>query len=82
MKEKSIIDDFDEDFGFTILSQDDIPEIDKYRNKMNALHKMILPLLKNLLKDPDKDVIHWPNRQKRIEKFIADMDKLVNDECT
>ena len=43
--------------------------------KLNALEKMILPLLVNLMKNPEKDTIKWPGRapiiEKQIEKILA-----------
>lgn len=43
--------------------------------KLKALEAMIMPLLVNLMKNPDKDYIHWPNRapliQKQIDKILA-----------
>ena len=37
---------------------------------MTKLEKMIIPLLINLAKNPDKEYIRWPNRQEKIEKQI------------
>ena len=37
---------------------------------MGKLEKMIIPLLINLAKNPDKEYIRWPNRQEKIEKQI------------
>ena len=37
---------------------------------MSKLEKMIIPLLINLAKNPDKEYIRWPNRQEKIEKQI------------
>ena len=37
---------------------------------MQKLEKMIIPLLINLAKNPDKEYIRWPNRQAKIEKQI------------
>jgi hypothetical protein len=43
--------------------------------KLNVLEKMILPLLVNLMKNPEKDTIKWPGRapiiEKQIEKILA-----------
>jgi hypothetical protein len=35
-------------------------------------------LLNNLMKNPEKDTIVWPDREKRIKKFIKDMDAYIN----
>ena len=43
--------------------------------KLSALEKLILPLLVNLMKNPEKDTIKWPGRapiiEKQIEKILA-----------
>jgi len=43
--------------------------------KLTALEKMILPLLVNLMKNPEKDTFKWPGRapiiEKQIEKILA-----------
>lgn len=50
-----------------------------YEEKLNALYKMIMPLLKNLAKDSDKDYIYWPQRQEKMQQFIKQIETLVND---
>ena len=50
-----------------------------YEDKLNTLYKMVMPLLKNLAKDADKDYIYWPDRQKKMLDFIKKVEKLVND---
>jgi len=71
----------DHDFGFTMVSEEDmIYNSQTYKDKMLKLHKMITPLLKNLLKDPDKDVIHWPGREKKIKDFIKKIDEIVKED--
>ena len=37
---------------------------------MCKLEKMIIPLLINLAKNPDKEYIRWPNRKDKIESQI------------
>ena len=43
--------------------------------KLVAIEKLIMPLLVNLLKNPEKDTIKWPNRapiiQAQVDKIIA-----------
>ena len=43
---------------------------EKYRAKLKEVEGMILPLLVNLKKNPDKAYIHWPNRGPVIDKQI------------
>lgn len=54
---------------YKALIQKDVKE------KLAALEKLILPLLVNLMKNPEKDTIKWPNRapviEKQIEKILA-----------
>ena len=45
------------------------------QTKLETLRDMIMPLLNNLAKDPDKEYILWPNRAEKIQAFI----KKVND---
>lgn len=41
----------------------------QYQNKLDGLMAMILPLLNNLSKDPDKEYILWPDRSAKIIAF-------------
>lgn len=38
--------------------------------KLQQVEQLILPLLYNLKKNPDKEYIHWPNRTEVIDKQI------------
>ena len=40
------------------------------RSKLQQVEQLILPLLYNLQKNPDKEYIHWPNRKDIIQKQI------------
>lgn len=40
------------------------------KGKLKTVEGMIMPLLVNLMKNPEKDYIKWPNRTAMIEKFI------------
>lgn len=40
------------------------------KGKLKTVEGMIMPLLVNLMKNPEKDYIKWPNRTPMIEKFI------------
>ena len=72
--------DLSNDFGFTAVHETDLTEPiisevkttanDATKQKLLDLEKLILPLLVNLMKNPDKDYIHWPNRVQLIEKQI------------
>ena len=66
-----------------ILNSDNSDMINEHRelvkqdviDKLVQVENLILPLLYNLQKNPEKDYIHWPNRtiiiDKQIEKIKA-----------
>jgi hypothetical protein len=66
-----------------IVSTDNSGMINEHRSlveqdvagKLRDIEDLILPLLLNLKKNPEKDYIHWPNRtviiDKQIEKIKA-----------
>jgi len=67
-------DDFD--FGFTTTSEEEITKPSS--DKALAMHAAIMPLLRNLLKDADKNpIINWPNRSKIINEFIKKLDAIL-----
>ena len=47
---------------------------EEVRTKLVQVEQLIMPLLVNLLKTADKDYIHWPNRQEKVQSQI---DKLL-----
>lgn len=49
-----------------------------YEEKLNALYKMVMPLLRNLAKDPERAYIYWPDRQKKIAEFTKKVDTLMS----
>lgn len=51
----------------------------EYKYKLEALYKLIMPLLLNLEKDPEKEYILWPDRSKKMSAFIAKVNKIVSD---
>lgn len=65
--------DDDFDFGFTAVDFDPTAvqaEVDETKTKLQQVESLILPLLRNLQKNPEKEYIHWPNRQPVIQKQI------------
>lgn len=78
------------DFGFTSVGEGDIKleelsELsnltDKYRDNLEKMHKLITPLIKNLMADADtKAYIHWPNRKEKLIQFKKQLDALLNVE--
>lgn len=89
----SIPDNFD--FGFSFATEEELsqPKVqtvqtelddvaqtkEKLEKKIQTLEKMIMPLLENLKKDPDKEYVKWPNRTEQINKFIQSIQKVIND---
>lgn len=61
-----------------IISNDDSDMINEHRQlvqqdvvtKLKQVEDLILPLLYNLQKNPEKDYIHWPGRTAIIDKQI------------
>lgn len=61
-----------------IISADDTEMINEHRQlvqqdvvtKLKQVEDLILPLLFNLQKNPEKDYIHWPNRTAIIDKQV------------
>lgn len=61
-----------------ILSSDNSGMINEHRSlveqdvatKLRDIEDLIMPLLLNLKKNPEKDYIHWPNRTTIIDKQI------------
>ena len=63
----------------SLLSKVDVDEHKRLieleiRDRLKKVEDMILPLLQNLAKNPEKVYIKWPNRkeiiEKQIEKFL------------
>jgi hypothetical protein len=42
-----------------------------YKAKMTAAEQLIMPLLYNLKKNPEKEYIYWPNRENKIQDQIT-----------
>jgi hypothetical protein len=43
---------------------------EKHKAKLKEVEGLILPLLYNLMKNPEKPIINWPNREAVIKKQI------------
>ena len=69
------LDDFD--FGFTTGSEDEFKQ--EGNDKARAMYDAVMPLLKNLAKDADKNpIISWPDRGAKIDQFINKLNKILN----
>lgn len=49
------------------------------KDKLHGLRDMIMPLLNNLAKDPEKTYILWPERSAKIKAFIDKINKYVDN---
>ncbi len=80
-------DDFSMEFDFGFTSEDELKagelelqdQLGATQVKLEGLRKMIMPLLLQLKKNPDKDVIKWAgaDRVKQIDTFIKKMDAYI-----
>lgn len=78
--------DLDNDFDFGIEFGEDLTDAVNEKelqaalaqNKAQTMYKMILPLLNNLKKNPDKPNIVWPDREKKINEFIKKLDNVLS----
>lgn len=86
-----MITDNEDDFGFTLVTEDELKEYERQiekqlievqssaQIKMEGLKKMVMPLLINLMRDEEKTYIYWPNRVEKIKAFIQKIDKYIQD---
>ena len=70
----------DEEFEFEVVDSEDPQQVEDriqkaYKKQMQTLEKMIIPVLKNLMKNPENDTIKWPNRTEAIK---TQMGKITN----
>lgn len=76
-----IIEDTANDFGFSFEDSNELSrEVLTANEKLEKLRVMIMPLLNNLKKNPEKDIIKWngPERIKKINQFIDEINQLVD----
>lgn len=77
----------EDEFGFVAVDGTPEPEesievIDlKLQNEvlqrqLQQMYNSIIPLLRNLNKDTEKDYIHWPDRAAKIVKFKKKIDSI------
>jgi hypothetical protein len=73
----------DFDFGFSLVDENELEAVqtaysqasaasgtaEQMQAKLDALYNMVMPLLNNLQKNPEKEYIYWPNRTVKIEEF-------------
>lgn len=74
------------DFGFSLVSEEELKAHEEHllnkakmeSEKLTMMRDMIMPLLLNLCKDPEKEYIYWPNRKDKIEEFINKLNSVVD----
>ena len=78
------------DFGFSIVDEAELEVLQEAQEtittvsaeaatleeRLSKLYNMVMPLLNNLAKNPDKNYIYWPNRHTKIEQFRDQLDKV------
>jgi len=52
---------------------------EKYVKDMQDVEKLVLPVLYNLMKNPEKEYIYWPNREEIIMKQIEKIKDITRD---
>lgn len=68
------------DFGFSAVDENEFLAYERnqhktvveteVKSKLRQVEDLILPLLNNLLKNPEKIYIKWPNREKIVQTQI------------
>jgi glutaredoxin 2 len=66
----------DEEFEFETVEEHDPDAVNDaiqtaYKKQMQALEKLIVPVLNNLMKNPEAETIKWPNRVTAIKNQIT-----------
>lgn len=47
-----------------------------YKDTVAKIEQMVTPLINNLMLNPDKNYIYWPNRVEKMKIFKAQLEKL------
>ena len=66
----------EDDASYQVLFEKRKAELETiYKDQMRKVERLILPLLHNLMKNPENEYIKWPNRtnivQSQINKIVA-----------
>ena len=81
MSNKALMTFSDDDFGFSFTDEATISETHVLGNqeltdRIQLMYDAIIPLLKNLAKNPDQEYIKWPNRTSKINEFKQKLDDI------
>jgi len=78
-----------DDFGFSLVSEAELKSVEEsltqqveetstqMQAKLEGLVKMVMPLLDNLMQNPEKEYIYWPNRQEKIKAFKTKLQNYI-----
>lgn len=55
-------------------------ENDILKQKLKQVYTMVDALLVNLARNPEKEIIKWPNRVEKINEFRQKLDNIINEE--
>jgi hypothetical protein len=70
----------EDDFGFSFSDQtEEIKNNEELANRLQMMYDAIIPLLKNLNKNPDQEYIKWPNRIEKVSQFKQKLDQIGGD---
>jgi hypothetical protein len=70
----------EEDFGFSFSDELEIKkDNDDLAFRLQTMYDAIIPLLKNLNKNPSQEYIKWPNRVEKIAAFKEKLDEIGGD---
>lgn len=58
------------------LLEEQVTNAELYKETVTRIEQMITPLLNNLMVNPDKNYIYWPNRVQKIKVFRDELNKL------
>lgn len=77
---KKVKNKMNDDFGFSMVSNDELVANIPVDTRAEELCAMIMPLLNNLKLNPEKDYIQWKGaeRIKQIDAFIKKMNNLID----
>jgi hypothetical protein len=53
-----------------------VAKLNDLQRRLDGVYLSILPLLKHLKDNPDKDYIYWPNRLDKISEFEEKLNEL------
>lgn len=76
-------DEFDWDFGFTLVNEEELEavqkatasasaastDVEKMQEKIDKLYNAIQPLLNNLKQNPEREYILWKDRVAKVDAF-------------